>query len=343
MYLVLTYFHAIRGPKIIFSFPDMVPEGIYKSIRSLFDVDSQNPFFEFVLAEENVKIINLYFEVPSKWARGEVEMCMLSLITDTDTDSKSFYDILKDASARIMVQSNIYKSLYVDQIYEEKDIEIKEKYEELKRILSELHNDFLEKKKELTLMELVSSRTLSLSGAYNVFEDILIDIISGILQQKQFLFIGDKDASTALYSILNRIFLDILPLENYMKIKNEPEESDKDSFILNTRLRIIESGEVSKDAHPSINKILQESLKTGDKEAAIILIRQKLSILLKAAELLEKILKKPTVSRSILKDIQKYLKIKLKVEDLNAIRLILKAKNQEEIANRIVVSKFDSF
>ena len=343
MYLVLTYFHAIRGPKIIFSFPEMVPEGIYKSIKSLFDVDSENAFFEFVLAEENLKIINLYFEVPSKWARGEVEMCMLSLITDRDTDSKTFYDILKDASSKIMTQSNIYKSLYIDQIYEQKDNEIKEKYEELKCICSELLKNFQEKKRELTLMELVTSRTLSLSGAYNVFEDIMIDLISAILQGKPIIFIGDKDASTALYSVLHRIFLDICSIENQIKIKNDLLDSDKDAFTLNTRLRIIENGEVFKDAHPSIAKILQEALKAGDNEAAIILMRQKLSILLKAAEILEKILKKPTPSRGILKLIQKHMKIKLRVDDLNAIRVILNTRGKVDLVNKIVMSKFDSF
>ncbi len=343
MYLVLTYFHSISGPTIIFSFPEMVPKDLSNNIKSLFDVEIENPFFEFVLAKENIKIINLFFEIPSEWARGNTEMLMLSIITGKDMKSESFYEILRMASNKIMSQSNIYKSLYLDNFPSKKDSEIEEKYEELKGIVLKLLNEFEDKKKELLLMELVSSKGLTLHGAQSIFGDILVDIISCLLQKKQVVLCGDRDASTSLYNVINRIFLDIIPINDLLLIKDECVDNKSNTFILNTRFRLIENGVVSNEAHNSINRVLKEAIKINDNEAAIILIRQQISILLRVAELLEKILKKETPTRLILKEIQNHLKIKLKVDDLYAIRLILKAKNKEELSKKIIVSKFDNF
>ena len=59
MYLVLTYFDAKYGPKVVLSFPDMIPDNIKSTITELFDVEVENQFFEFILSEENLKFTNL--------------------------------------------------------------------------------------------------------------------------------------------------------------------------------------------------------------------------------------------------------------------------------------------
>ena len=79
MYLVLTYFHGIKGPAIILSFPEMVPKNLYTTLTQVFDIEAENPLFEVVLAEENIKITNLNFSIPSEWARANQEMVMLSV------------------------------------------------------------------------------------------------------------------------------------------------------------------------------------------------------------------------------------------------------------------------
>ena len=343
MYLVLTYFHGIKGPNIILSFPEMVPESLYNTLTGLFDLEGDNPLFEVVLAEENIKITNLNFTIPSEWARANQEMVMLSVITEKDFNSESFYDLLKEASSNICQREHIYKSLYIDDALPEKDEEVDLKYEELRTVFNKILVDFENKRREVLIMDLVSSRGLSLSGSFNVYGDILIDLISCLLQQKNLVLCGDMDASTALKNIINRIYLDITDPEKLVSIRSKCEKMDTDALVLNTRLGLIESGEVSDEAHGALISYLQEAAKKGDSDAEFIFIRQKISILLKIADLLETILTEKKQIKRIIKDVDKKLKIKMKINELYAVRLILKTRGKEEIANRILVSKFDKF
>jgi len=343
MYLVLTYFHGIKGPNIILSFPEMVPESLYSTLTGVFDLDAKEPLFEVVLAEENIKITNLNFSIPSEWGRANQEMVMLSVITEKDFKAESFYDLLKDASNNICNRERIYKSLYIDDALPEKDEEVDVKYNELKNVFLTLLSEFENKRREIKIMELVSSRGLSLSGSHNVYGDIMTDLISCLLQEKPIVLCGDMDASTALRNIINRIFLDITDPEKLVSMKGKCEKIETDAFVLNTRLGLVETGEVSNDAHDAINSYLQEANKKGDSDAEFIFLRQKISILLKVADLLEKILKNKKPIKRITKDIEKKLRIKIKVNEIYAVRLILQARGKEEIAERIVVSKFDKF
>ncbi|MFX1393674.1 MAG: hypothetical protein ACFFAH_08870, partial [Promethearchaeota archaeon] len=80
MYLVFSYFDKIKGPEIFFSLPEDIPKSIRNTVMGIFDSNIENPFFEYVL--EDQKIVNLNFELPSPWARGNTEMVMISVISE---------------------------------------------------------------------------------------------------------------------------------------------------------------------------------------------------------------------------------------------------------------------
>ncbi|MFX1339755.1 MAG: hypothetical protein ACFFDK_14175 [Promethearchaeota archaeon] len=341
MQFVLSYFDVIKGPSIFLSFPEKVPSKIKNTIKGLFDLEAEDPFFEFILKDDNLKITNINFMIPSLWARGNHEMVMLSVITEISFNNEKLYDLLKEAAERIANRTNIFKSLYIAD--DSKDTEIFQKYEELKKIFLEFNNKFEKLRKEISILELVASKELTLSGACKVFGEIMIDMISCLLQQNPLVLCGDFDSSTALLSIFKRIFLDIFIFDNDLIVKDECADLAPGSYVINMKYGIVETGEISKDAHDAIRRYLQDAQKTGNNDAAIIFLRQKISILMKVADLLEEVLIQKLPEKHIFKEIRKHMKIKIKSDELYAVRLILKSRGRQNVADKILMSKFDKF
>lgn len=136
MHLVLTYFHKIRGPEILVSYPDANLEiDIMDKLVRFFDLDINETFFEIILINKHKRIINLYFEIPSEWARGKKELVMLSLIMKDSYDSKLIYSFLVDAAHKILHTERIFKGFYKDSNFHDNDIEVDLGYETIKKIL----------------------------------------------------------------------------------------------------------------------------------------------------------------------------------------------------------------
>jgi len=152
MKLALLYFNTITGPEIYFSHPGSIIEKVSKKVLGFFDLDMSNNFFEMSLIEEDLKIINLYFEITSCWARGNKEMLMLSVITDKNHRSEVFYEILKEYSLKIMSVVNLYKAFYAKGFLNENDPEIDSKVEELHSILLECYIQ-LEERLKVNIMD----------------------------------------------------------------------------------------------------------------------------------------------------------------------------------------------
>lgn len=132
-HLIFLHFNNILGPEIIFSSPGEIPENIREKARNIFSLNIDEHFFEITI--ENVKITNVFLEIPSTWGRGKVEMAMLSVITDENYDSALFQDLLLDYSEKIKSIQDIYKAFYEDEGINSKEIKIKK--EELKELLLE--------------------------------------------------------------------------------------------------------------------------------------------------------------------------------------------------------------
>lgn len=112
--LVLTYFNQIKGPEIIFSFPEEVPDDLGQRMKRYFDINTDETFFEINLVKENLILVNMYFEVPSNLARGGAEMIMLSVITDKEHKTEQFHEILKECSIKIVDTDGIAKCFYAE-------------------------------------------------------------------------------------------------------------------------------------------------------------------------------------------------------------------------------------
>lgn len=135
--MLFLHFNCWTGPEIFISLPDEIPEKISKKVRKIFDIDISEDFFEIMISQDNIKITNMYLEIPSPWGRGNVEMTMLSVITDKDYDNEYFHEILNEYSHKIISMENIYKSFYEDHPDHYYNKEILPKKEELNQILLE--------------------------------------------------------------------------------------------------------------------------------------------------------------------------------------------------------------
>ena len=136
MHIVITYFHQIKGPSLLISYPDeKLEEDIINRLLKFFDLEIDETFFEIVLITRKKKIINFHFEVPSEWARGKKEFAMLSLIMKKEYKSEDLYAFLVDSSYKILKTENVYKAFYKFDDFHNDDIEIDLNYEIIRNIL----------------------------------------------------------------------------------------------------------------------------------------------------------------------------------------------------------------
>ena len=136
MQLVVTFFHRTRGPLVFLSYPEVkLEEDIIQKLLRFFDLEIGEYFIEIIIINQHRKIINLYFDIPSEWARGKKEEIMLSLIMKEDYNSRLIYSFLIETVHFIRSRENIFKAFYKDDDHIDADIEIDINYEAIKRIL----------------------------------------------------------------------------------------------------------------------------------------------------------------------------------------------------------------
>ncbi len=153
MHLVLTYFDRLRGPSIFLSYPEIeIEEDIINKLIKFFDLDINETFFEIVLINKNKKMINLYIEIPSEWARGSKEMVMLSLIMKKTYPSELLYAFIVETSHKILKTKDVYKAFYKDDDHFNDNIEVFLAHEQIRLILFDSLNALisrLESKKKV--------------------------------------------------------------------------------------------------------------------------------------------------------------------------------------------------
>jgi hypothetical protein len=121
---------------VFLSYPEVkLKEDIIEKLLRFFDLEIGEDFIEIIIINQHKKIINLYFELPSEWARGKKEEVMLSLIMKEEYNSRLIYSFLIDTVHKIRSRENVFKAFYKDNDYVDHDIEIDISYEAIKRIL----------------------------------------------------------------------------------------------------------------------------------------------------------------------------------------------------------------
>ncbi len=77
--VLLSYFHSKIGPKPFTAYPNgILDEEQQFRISKELELNFEQGFF--TRSYPDFKVLHYYFELPSEWARGKVEMCLISLI-----------------------------------------------------------------------------------------------------------------------------------------------------------------------------------------------------------------------------------------------------------------------
>ncbi len=77
--VLLSFFHSKIGPKPFFSYPEEILDDEQQMrISKELELNFEQGFF--TRSYPDFKVFHYYFELPSEWARGKVEMCLISLI-----------------------------------------------------------------------------------------------------------------------------------------------------------------------------------------------------------------------------------------------------------------------
>jgi len=105
-----------------------IPETISKTrttvLEKLLDFSTdQDGFFQHAnVQNEKFVCANYAFKIKSDWARGSIELLMLSLIPDDDVKPEVYHENLKEFALAVKKESKIFKAFYDPKVKNDADI-----------------------------------------------------------------------------------------------------------------------------------------------------------------------------------------------------------------------------
>ncbi|MFW9783320.1 MAG: hypothetical protein ACFFFB_13640 [Candidatus Heimdallarchaeota archaeon] len=145
--VALSYFHRKNGPSVFYSYPeDSLDRELSVKIANIMDLYNEG-FFTHRL--EGLRSLNYYFEIHSDWARGKMEMFMVSTIIDKELPPKieeKIAELSVEFSERLKSNEEIFTAFYINDIsYHKEDKALITKNEVLIRAwLKELYGSIIE-------------------------------------------------------------------------------------------------------------------------------------------------------------------------------------------------------
>ncbi len=111
--LILCRFDPTYGPKIFLVAPKSLNEEYIKKIPDLMDIRSKGVFIHIF---EDLKTANLFFEVPSEFARGGKDGFLISIITEINSNLKLMLarELLESFSHNLINLEDAYKAFDID-------------------------------------------------------------------------------------------------------------------------------------------------------------------------------------------------------------------------------------
>ena len=176
--LFFFYFHLKIGPTILISIPktyrDYVTEDDLDQIKRL--MDSANEGFFFHTFTPQLKTANYFFTIQSPWARGRMEMLMISQLVQESNPDLGFYErMLTEFVTDFKVTPNIYKGIYKDLLIQDHKEEVDKYYEIIREKVLDLSKKLqqaeIQTKGELiTIQKLLDTKSIRIPSL--IFEHI---------------------------------------------------------------------------------------------------------------------------------------------------------------------------
>ncbi|OLS22796.1 MAG: GTPase HflX [Candidatus Heimdallarchaeota archaeon LC_3] len=170
--IIISYFDSLKGPinfLNIFSKENIkIPKQIIDKVTKLLDLFQNEQFF--TQSVDNYNSANYYFKIPSKWARGQNELVLLTFLKSKDESFiETIESVVKNLSAEILSIPDIFKAFYVKNT-DRDSMQTRIKYDQLKDSCKEFSINLPEiasfsshsQQKKLILLGLASTGKTSL-------------------------------------------------------------------------------------------------------------------------------------------------------------------------------------
>ena len=138
--IILSYFHPRYGPKILLKAPESLKKSDFHYLPALMDLYNEG---FFIHTFGNYKSANYIFNIPSERARGSIEMLLISIIFDINSNIN--YDLSKELlesfEREILNIIDVYKAFNVES---EQYEDASEKFEKVKDLFLIFYNSIPE-------------------------------------------------------------------------------------------------------------------------------------------------------------------------------------------------------
>ncbi|MHA2392468.1 MAG: hypothetical protein ACXAEX_11040 [Promethearchaeota archaeon] len=248
--VALSYFHRKIGPSVFYSYPkDSLDRELSVKIANIMDLYNEGFFTH---SFENLKSLNYYFEIHSDWARGNMEMLMVSTIIDQQLSpeiEEKISELCVEFSEQLQSNEEIFTAFYINDInYHEEDKDLITKNEALIRAwLKNLYWSILEVTREKTEEEKIAIllnnkhifKTLERLSKGPIplewlrewflenFPNKIFDEIIDTLVDKQFIFINQIGLVEKYVLLLKEVNAERIPPDSVIEyIDDKPELID---------------------------------------------------------------------------------------------------------------------
>lgn len=153
MFLILSHFDGEFGPKVFLKAPDALDKDNLKlkQIPLLMDLNHKGFFLHFF---DGFKSLNYHFEIDSQYARGNIEMLLISILISeevTDINIDLARELLESFVEEFVQISDAYKAFYLKSRKYEGE---QEKFKEVKDLFFSFYKSFKPAVEALRIAEL---------------------------------------------------------------------------------------------------------------------------------------------------------------------------------------------
>ncbi len=168
IYLILTYFDQIEGPRIFHSIPKKIPSILEEILTNLMNLDLPDSFFELEIQRKIKGIfVNKFIEFPSKLARGNIEQILLTGILPYGINTLFLEYIFQNFEQKLKDYPEIYYAFYSPRKKEKKINKYKIQYGILEKILKDVYNSLKNKFSQINFIKRIPTTGLEKVDNYS--------------------------------------------------------------------------------------------------------------------------------------------------------------------------------
>ena len=265
IYINLSYFDTIMGPQTLCTVPKPPEEDIEEYVNSLLNISEfiDLKFFVYV-SSPHFKTSNIYTKIPSEWARGKVEMLLLSIVLISEDFNRLFVfeEVLEKIIDTIKETDGAYMAFYTRETDRK---EIKDIYTKKTEIM-ELLQGFLPEIEEI----IETAKRIPTDGEIIETEENLQDEYA-ILRKEETILEAAKKLSASPRILIGYVLEDKKPIGvlDEDDILNRVILKGKDPLLIKVK-DVMTKDVVKVDSNDPIEEVVDLMMETGIQAVPIL-------------------------------------------------------------------------